>query len=185
MKVDNRGMARRGLSFEAAIDRRLGTVEIADQIDGVCFAQSQGWVDGDRVGMTGWSYGGYMTIMSMLKAPDVFRVGVAGAPVTALDGYDTCYTERYMGTPEENPDGYREGSALTHAGSLRGRLLIVHGMIDENVHFRHTARFLEALAKTDSTCDLLVYPRARHFPRNEDDRRNMHGRIARYFADHL
>ncbi|MGZ4209727.1 MAG: DPP IV N-terminal domain-containing protein [Actinomycetota bacterium] len=185
MRVDNRGSSRRGVEFETAIAGRLGSVEIADQIDGVRFATAEGWVDGERVGMTGWSYGGYMTIMSMLKAPEIFRVGVAGAPVTDYGGYDTAYTERYMGMPLDNPDGYRDGSALTHAASLRGRLLIVHGMIDENVHFRHTVRFLEALAKTSSTCDLLLYPDERHGFRKEENRRNMHERIVRYFREHL
>src|SRR5207302_9779458 len=165
--------------------RRLGTVEIADQVDGVRFATSQGWVDGDRVGITGWSYGGFMTILSMLKAPDVFRVGVAGAPVTSWDGYDTAYTERYLGIPQDNPDGYRDSSATTHVAALRGRLMIVHGMLDENVHFRHTARFLESLSKTHGACDLLVYPSGRHGIRSEEDRRNMHERITGYFAKNL
>jgi dipeptidyl-peptidase-4 len=185
MRVDNRGTPRRGVAFETSVAGRLGTIEIADQVDGVHFAKAQGWIDGDRVGMTGWSYGGYMTIMSMLKAPDVFRVGVAGAPVTSLDGYDTAYTERYMGLPQENPEGYGDGSALTHAAALRGHLLIVHGMIDENVHFRHTARFLEALAKTSSTCELLLYPSERHGFRNEENRRNANEHIVRYFKKHL
>jgi dipeptidyl-peptidase-4 len=185
MRVDNRGSARRGLAFEAAIARRLGTDEIDDQVDGVRFAASQGWVDADRVGITGWSYGGFMTLMCMLKAPDVFRVGVAGAPVSSWDGYDTAYAERYLGMPQDNPEGYREGSATAHAAALRGNLLIVHGMLDENVHFRHTARFLEKLAKTRTACDLLLYPSGRHGLRSEEDRRNMHERIAGYFADHL
>ena len=185
MRVDNRGSARRGLDFEAAIARRFGTVEIADQVDGVRFATSQGWVDGDRVGITGWSYGGFMSVICMLKAPDVFRVGVAGAPVTSWDGYDTAYTERYMGTPQDNPDGYRDASVTTHAAVLRGNLLIVHGMLDENVHFRHTARFLEALGKTRASCDLLIYPSGRHGLRSEEDRRNMHERVAGYFDEHL
>lgn len=185
MRVDNRGSSRRGLEFEAAIARRFGSVEVADQVDGVRFATSQGWVDGDRVGITGWSYGGFMTIMSLLKAPDVFRVGVAGAPVTTWDGYDTAYTERYLGMPKDNVDVYRESSATTHAAALRGRLMIVHGMIDENVHFRHTARFVEKLSKTRGACDLLIYPSGRHGLRSEEDRRNMHERVAGYFAEHL
>jgi dipeptidyl-peptidase-4 len=185
VSIDNRGSARRGLAFEGAIAGRMGTIEIDDQVDGVRWAQSQGLVDGDRVGITGWSYGGYMTIMCMLNAPEVFRVGVAGAPTISWDGYDTHYTERYMGMPQDNPDGYRDGSALTHAGNLRGKLLIVHGMIDENVHFRHTARFLNALQKAGRSCDLLVYPDERHSPRSERDRRNMHGQIVDYFRTHL
>jgi len=185
LRIDNRGSARRGVEFETALAGRMGTIEIDDQVDGVRFAKAQGWVDGDRVGMTGWSYGGFMTIMSMLKAPDVFHVGVAGAPDATQDGYDTCYTERYLGMPDENPEAYRQASTLTYAGSLQGKLMIVHGMLDENVHFRHTARFLEALAKTDASCDLLLFPKGRHGLRNEADRRSMHGRLVRYFQEHL
>ncbi|HEV2686884.1 MAG TPA: DPP IV N-terminal domain-containing protein, partial [Actinomycetota bacterium] len=181
MRVDNRGSARRGLDFEAPLKNRLGTIEIGDQVDGVRFAMAQGWVDGARVGMTGWSYGGFMTLMCMLREPDVFTVGVAGAPVTAHDGYDTAYTERYLGLPSENPEGYRDGSPIAHAGSLRGKLMIVHGMIDENVHFRHTARFVEALSKANKSCDLLIYPSGRHGLRSEKDRRHMHERIVNYF----
>ena len=185
MTVDNRGSARRGLAFEGALKHRMGSVEIDDQVDGVAYAKGQGWVDGDRVGIMGWSYGGYMTILSMLKQPGVFRVGVSGAPVTDWDGYDTFYTEHYMGTPDTNPDGYRDASALTHAEKLIGKLLIIHGMIDENVHFRNTARFLDALAKANRSCDLMIYPNERHSPRSEPDRRNMHERIAEYFRAHL
>ena len=185
MRVDNRGSARRGLAFESAIKGHLGTVEVADQVDGVRFAMAQGWVDGGRVGITGWSYGGFMTLMCMLREPDVFKVGVAGAPNAVHDGYDTAYTERYMGLPSENPDGYADGSATTHAGNLQGKLMIVHGLLDENVHFRHTARFVEALSKANKSCDLLIYPSGRHGLRSEADRRQMHERIAGYFLAHL
>src|SRR5438874_696274 len=133
MRVDNRGSSRRGLEFESVIQNRLGTVEVADQVDGVRFATAQGWVDGARIGITGWSYGGFMTLMCMLREPDVFKTGVAGAPVTAHDGYDTAYTERYLGLPRDNPEGYRDGSPITHAAALRGKLMIVHGLLDENV----------------------------------------------------
>ena len=138
-KMDNRGSARRGHAFEAALNRRMGTVEVRDQADGVAFAAAS-WpeIDTRRVGITGGSYGGYMTLRALTEAPDVFHAGVAVAPVTDWDGYDTCYTERYMGTPANNPDGYRESSVLTHADRLRGDLLVIHGMLDENVHFRHT-----------------------------------------------
>jgi dipeptidyl-peptidase-4 len=185
LSVDNRGSARRGIEFEAAIARRMGTVEIDDQTDGVRYAQAQGWVDGTRAGIYGWSYGGYAAIMAMLREPGVFRVGVAGAPVTDWAGYDTCYTERYMGTPAGNPGGYRDGSALEHASKLEGKLMLIHGMVDENVHFRHTARFLRALAEANKDVDLLVYPEERHMPRSERDRRNMEERVAGFFERHL
>jgi dipeptidyl-peptidase-4 len=159
----------------------MGTVEVRDQVDGVNFAKSQGWVDGDRVGVYGWSYGGYMTLMCLLKAPEVFKAGVAGAPNADTAGYDTHYTERYMGTPQDNPEGYREASCMTFADRLRGKLLLIHGMIDENVHFRHTARFIDALIKANKPYELLLYPEERHMPRSEKDRRNMEERIVEFF----
>src|SRR5262249_32922945 len=132
-KMDNRGSARRGHAFEAALNRRMGTVEVRDQEDGVAFVRAT-WpeVDATRVGITGASYGGYMTLPCLTEAPDTFHAGVSVAPVTDWDGYDTCYTERYMGTPEDNPDGYRAASVLTRADRLRGSLLLIHGMLDEN-----------------------------------------------------
>jgi len=185
MRVDNRGSSRRGLAFEGAIARRMGSIEVSDQVDGVNFAKSRGWVDGDRVGIYGWSYGGYMTLMSLLKAPEVFKAGVAGAPNADTAGYDTHYTERYMGTPQENPEGYRESTCMTFADRLRGKLLLIHGMIDENVHFRHTARFIDALIKANRPYELLLYPAERHMPRSEKDRRNMEERIVEFFKKSL
>jgi dipeptidyl-peptidase-4 len=185
MKVDNRGSSRRGLEFEGAIAERMGTVEVDDQVDGVRHAQAEGWVDGGRVGVYGWSYGGYLTLMCLLKAADVFKVGVAGAPVTHWDGYDTHYTERYMRRPQDNPAGYREGSVMEHVGKLRGKLLLVHGMVDENAHFRHTTRLIQALSKAGRPYDLLAYPEERHMPRAEKDRRDMEERIVAYFRLHL
>lgn len=185
MVVDNRGSGRRGQAFKSALCEKMGTVEVRDQVDAVAFARSKGWVDRDRVGVYGWSYGGYMTLMCLLKAPDVFKAGVSGAPVTHWDGYDTHYTERFMRTPQANPAGYREGSVMEFAGNLKGKLLLVHGMLDENVHFRHTARFVDALIKANKPYEILLYPNERHMPRSEKDRRNMEERIAEFFEKSL
>jgi dipeptidyl-peptidase-4 len=183
--LDNRGSARRGLAFEAALKGRMGSVEVDDQVDGVQWLVGQGLADPARVGIYGWSYGGYMAALCLLKAPETFRVAVAGAPVTSWDGYDTHYTERYMGTPGENPQGYAQSSALAHAASLRGRLLLVHGLIDENVHFRHTARLINALTAARKPYDLLLFPDERHMPRRLADRIFMEERITEYFAQYL
>jgi dipeptidyl-peptidase-4 len=185
LKVDNRGSAGRGLAFEGAIAGRLGDLEIRDQVEGVRWLAGLGFADPARVGIYGWSYGGYLTAMALVKAADVFKVGVAGAPVTSWDGYDTAYTERYMGTPATNPDGYRESAVMTHAANLAGRLLLVHGMLDENVHFRHTARLMNALIAANRPYDLLIYPNERHMPRSERDRVAMETRILEYFQRHL
>ena len=185
LKLDNRGMAGRGLAFEAHLHRQMGTIEVDDQSAAVEQLAAEGLVDRDRVGVYGWSYGGYMTVMSMLRRPDLFKVGVAGAPVSDWDGYDTGYTERYMGTPQDNAEGYREGSLLTHADQLRGQLLLIHGGVDENVHFRHTARLITALTQHDRDYDLLLFPQERHMPRDQAGLEYQEGRVARYFERYL
>ncbi len=183
--LDNRGSARRGLAFEGAISHQMGDIEVRDQVDGVRWLIEQGIADPARVGVTGWSYGGYMTLMCLLKAPDVFSVGVAGAPVTAWDGYDTHYTERYMGVPDANPGGYEASSVLPHVEALSGELLIVHGLIDENVHFRHTARLINRLTEARKRYALLLFPDERHMPRSLADRIYLHERICDFFLEHL
>ncbi len=185
LAVDNRGSARRGLAFESAVWRRLGEVEVADQVTGVAWAVSEGLADPRRVGVFGWSYGGYMTLQLLARAPEVFRAGVAGAPVTDWDGYDTHYTERYMGTPAENPTGYAESSVLSHVSSMTGRLLLVHGLLDENVHFRHTARLVDHLIAARRHYELLVFPRERHLPRHLEDRAYMEERAISWLVGEL
>ena len=185
LKVDNRGSARRGLKFEAPIKHRMGGIEVQDQVEGVRWLGSLGFADLSRVGIFGWSYGGYMTLMAMLRAPELFKVGVAGAPVTDQAGYDTAYTEKYMGTPMENPDGYRESAVLTHVDRLQGKLLVIHGMIDENVHFRHTARLMQAFIDAGKPFETLLYPNERHMPRSERDRTDMERRVLEFFEMHL
>jgi dipeptidyl-peptidase-4 len=181
LRADNRGSWRRGLKFEGAIARRMGTVEVSDQVDAVAFAKSKGWVDRDRVGIYGWSYGGYMTLMCLLKAPETFKAGVAGAPVTDWDGYDTHYTERYMGTPADNPEGYRAASVLPLAATLTRPILLIHGMADENVHFRHTARLVGVLNAAQRPYELLPFPEERHLPRGGRDREYLEERLAAHF----
>jgi len=185
LKVDNRGSSRRGLAFEAHLAGRFGEVELRDQVAGVKWLGSLGFADLSRVGIYGWSYGGYMTTIAMTRATDIFKVGVAGAPSTTEAAYDTAYTERYLGTPRDNPDGYRESAAITYAAGLKGKLLLIHGLIDENVHFRHTALFIDALNAANKPYDLLIYPNERHMPRSEKDRLAMETRILEYFKQHL
>ena len=183
--LDNRGSARRGLEFEGVIKHRMGDVEVRDQVDGVRWLIDSRLADPDRVGVYGWSYGGYMTLMCLMQASDVFKMGVAGAPVVHWDGYDTHYTERYMGTPQSNPNGYKASSALTHVDGLKGDLLIVHGLIDENVHFRHTARLINALIKARKPYEFLMFPDERHMPRSQADRIYMEERITDFFERNL
>jgi dipeptidyl-peptidase-4 len=183
--LDNRGSARRGLRFEGALARQFGSVEVDDQVDGVRWLVEQGLADPRRVGITGWSYGGYMALMCLAKAPDVFKVAVAGAPVTDFAGYDTAYTERYLEMPATNADGYLQTSVLTHVREIRGKLLLIHGMLDENVHFRHSARLLNALIQEGKPVDTLFFPDERHMLRFLPDRVYLNERIAAYFLAHL
>jgi dipeptidyl-peptidase-4 len=173
------------VAFESAIAGNLGDLEIRDQTEAVRWLESLGIGDPARIGVYGWSYGGYLTAMALVKAADVFRVGVAGAPVTSWDGYDTAYTERYLGTPASNPEGYRDSSVMTHADRLRGKLLLIHGLLDENVHFRHTARLMQALIDAGKPFDVLLYPNERHLPRSQKDRVAMERQILQYFQQYL
>jgi dipeptidyl-peptidase-4 len=183
--LDNRGSARRGLAFEAVIKHDMGHAEVEDQVDGVRWLVAQGLADPQRVGVFGWSYGGYMALMCLARAPEIFKVAVAGAPATHWDGYDTHYTERYMGTPQSNPQGYQVSSVVNHVADLQGRLLLVHGLIDENVHFRHTARLINALIAARKPYDLLLFPDERHMPRKLADRVFMEEQVRDYFLKHL
>jgi dipeptidyl-peptidase 4 len=185
LKVDNRGSARRGVAFQAALQGETGRVEIEDQADAVRALAGRGLVDASRVGITGGSYGGYLTLMAMLREPELFRAGVAAAPVTHWDGYDTHYTERYMGLPADNPGGYSASSVLGRVGALRGALMVVHGMRDENVHFRHTGRLVNALVAAGKDFTLQVFPDERHMPRGPTERRYLEARIAAFFGQHL
>ncbi|MEZ4238825.1 MAG: DPP IV N-terminal domain-containing protein [Myxococcota bacterium] len=185
VKADNRGSARRGVRFQAALAGEPGRVEIEDQADVVRALAERGLVDPARVGITGGSYGGYLTIMALLREPDVFRCGVAAAPVTHWDGYDTHYTERYLGLPADNPEGYAASSVLQRVDALRGALMLVHGMRDENVHFRHTGRLVNALVAADKDFVLQAFPDERHMPRGPRERRYLEQRILAFFRAHL
>ena len=144
-RLDNRGSWGRGLAWESVIFENMGKHELEDQLTGVEYLKSLPYVDASRLGIRGWSYGGYMTLYALTHAPDVFTCGAAGAPVTDWKFYDSIYTERYMRTPRENPEGYKSSSPLEAAASLRAKLLIIHGTSDDNVHMQNTINFLNAL----------------------------------------
>lgn len=182
--MDNRGLVNRGKKFETETYLKLGQVDLADQTAGVKFITQRPYIDGNRVGVFGGSYGGYMTCLALLKEPEVFHVGFAHAPVTDWRNYDTIYTERYMRTPQENPEGYDLGSALPYAKKFKGKLMITHGMIDNNVHPANTMQLIDALIAADKTFDLMFYPEHRHGIRG--DARNHFTRLRNdYFVKHL
>ncbi len=162
-RLDNRGVGFRSVAFKTSIDRKLGQLEVDDQIAGAKFLATLPYVDAGRIGVTGWSYGGYMTLL-MLTAPDTpFRAGVAGAPVTDWTLYDTHYTERFMGMPADNADGYAKGEVLRRLDRLKpGSLLVIHGMADDNVTFDHATRVLFALQAAGTPFETMVYPGLRH-----------------------
>jgi dipeptidyl-peptidase-4 len=164
--VDSRGSEGRGLAFESAVKRQMGLNEVADQATALRQLAARGELDLGKVGVVGASYGGFMSIMAMAREPDLFGTAVAVAPVSEWTGYDTAYTERYLGLPSENPDGYRESSALTHVEAVQGELLLIHGTVDENVHLRHSERLVEAFRDAGREVELVTLPEQRHRTRS-------------------
>jgi dipeptidyl-peptidase 4 len=181
---DNRSSGARGVGDAWPAHRRLGDWELRDLEDGVEWLKSQPYVDGDRIGLWGWSYGGYLTAYAMTRST-LFRVGISGAPVTDWRLYDTIYTERYMGRPQANPEGYRGSSVVESAEGLHGRLLLIHGTMDDNVHLQNTLQLAEALQRAGKQFDLMLYPGSRHGV--VDRRRLYHLRtlMTRFILDEL
>jgi len=182
--MDNRGTAYRGLEFENVTHRQLGVVEAKDQMKGVAFLQSLPYVDSERMGIHGWSYGGFMTINMLLRYPGVFKVGVAGGPVTDWKYYEVMYGERYMDTPAENPEGYEESSLLNKANRLQSRLLIIHGDEDPTVVMQHSIQFMKASIEAERHPDFFIYPGHGHNMMGRD-RVHLHHHITRYFEDFI
>ncbi|WP_300376324.1 S9 family peptidase [Henriciella sp.] len=162
-RLDNRGMANRGKQFEDVIYRRTGGPEVRDQLVGVDWLKSRDFVDPDRIAIQGWSYGGYMTLMTILQSPEnTFAAAAAGAPVTDWKLYDTFYTERYMDTPQDNAEGYEQSSVFAHAENLTTPLLLMHGMADDNVTFDNTTRLMAEWQEMGKQFELMTYPGQRH-----------------------
>ena len=182
--LDNRGSEHRGLAFEQATFRRLGVEEMKDQMKGVEYLKSLPYVDASRLGVHGWSFGGFMTTSLMTTYPDVFRVGVAGGPVIDWKYYEVMYGERYMDTPQQNPEGYAETSLLAKAGNLQGRLLLIYGGNDPTCVPQHTLSFIRASIDAGTHPDLFTYPGDGHNMMGTD-RVHLHEHISRYFDDHL
>jgi dipeptidyl-peptidase-4 len=185
LQVDNRGSGGRGPAFETEVHKRLGELELADQLAGADYLASLPEVDPSRLGIYGHSYGGFMAALAMLKAPGRFAVGIAGSPVTDWRLYDASYTERFMETPENNPEGYAASTLASFAKELQGRLFLIHALMDENVHFAHTARLIDALVAAKKPFDMFVFPGERHGYRRPEARAYAYSHIARYFADYL
>jgi dipeptidyl-peptidase-4 len=160
--LDGRGSAERGFAFESQIHRQLGTLEMEDQLTGVDYLKSLPYVDGDRLAIHGWSFGGFMTTSLLLRHPDVFKVGVAGGPVTDWKFYEIMYGERYMDQPSQNEKGYAESSLLTHASKLKGDLLLIHGTIDDVVVMQHNLALVKKFVELGIQMDFFPYPMHKH-----------------------
>ena len=182
--LDNRGSENRGRDFEQATFRHLGQVEMQDQMRGVDFLRTLNYVDTARLGVHGWSFGGFMTISLMTNYPDVFKVGVAGGPVIDWKWYEVMYGERYMDTPQTNPEGYAQTSLLNKAENLKGRLQIIIGLNDPTVVPQHAYSFLKACIAAGTQPDFYVYPGQGHNMRGHQSV-HLHERITRYFDDYL
>ncbi|MDH3431720.1 MAG: S9 family peptidase [Gammaproteobacteria bacterium] len=184
--LDNRGTGFRGTRFDAPLYRQMGQIEVIDQVVGANFLKSLDYVDADRIGVFGWSYGGYMALMCMMQAPEVFAAGVSGAPVTDWALYDTHYTERYLGTPQDNADGYAASSVFPYVQDLAGPLLIIHGMADDNVLFSNSTKLFDALQEQQREFDMMTYPGSKHaLLRVPSTGKHGYSKILRFFELHL
>lgn len=186
---DSRGSKYRGVEFERHIYKRLGQVEILDQVEALeWLAENTGFMDMSRVAIHGWSYGGYLSLMALAQRPDIFKCAIAGAPVTNWLLYDTGYTERYMGLPEENEEGYRLSNVLSYSKNFPNeynRLLIIHGLMDENVHFSHTAHLINSLVSQGKPYHLNVFPFERHSLRKLYSSEHYEATLLQYLQQHL
>lgn len=182
--LDNRGSDARGKDFEHVIHRQLGVNEVADQLKGVEFMKNKGFVDENKIGVYGWSFGGFMTLSLLLEYPETFKVGVAGGPVTDWKYYEVMYGERYMDTPEENPEGYEKSSVISKAGKLNSKLLVIHGAQDDVVVMQHSLEFINACIKAGKQVDYFLYPDHKHNVTGKD-RVHLNQKIAMYFQDYL
>ena len=182
--LDNRGSSNRGLEFENCTFRHLGIEEGKDQVKGIEYLKSLPYVDSSRIGVHGWSFGGHMTTALMLRYPDIFKVGVAGGPVIDWKYYEVMYGERYMDTPQDNPEGYKQCDLKQYAGNLKGHLLIIHDDHDDTCVPQHTLSFIKACVDARTYPDLFIYPCHKHNVLGRD-RVHLHEKITRYFEDYL
>lgn len=182
--VDSRGSANRGYEFESAIWRNCGSIEVSDQMDGVNYLKSLPYVDAERIGVDGWSYGGFMTISLKLKNPGVFKTATAGGPVIDWKWYEIMYGERYMSSPEDNPEGYEKASLLNYANQLEGKLLVIHGSQDPTVVMQHSLEFIKRCIKNGKQVDYFIYPDHEHNVIGKD-RIHLYEKIYQYHKENL
>ena len=183
--VDPRGTGFRGTAFRDVVYKNLEHYETIDQLNVARYAAQLPFVDADRIGIAGWSYGGYETLMAVTDPASIFKAAVAVAPVTSWRYYDTIYTERFMLTPQENEDGYKASAPVNRAGNLVCPLLIMHGTADDNVHLSNTIEFVSRLEEANLTCDMLLFPNMNHSINGCNSRALVYGRMIDYFDKNL
>lgn len=185
LQLDNRGTTNRGVKFESAIYQTLGDIEVRDQLTGVTYLKTLPWVDPERLGVFGHSYGGYMTLMLMMKSPDTFKAGISVAPVTDWGLYDTHYTERYLGLPSENQGGYAASNVFPYVSELKGQLLVIHGMADDNVLFTNSTKLYKALQDENLPFEIMNYPGSKHGLTGRKVNLHRYNLMDRFFDKHL
>jgi len=183
--VDNRGTNGRGEAFRKSTYMKLGELETIDQLEAAQWFGSQSYIDADRMGIFGWSYGGYMTSLCMTKGKGTFKMGIAVAPVTTWRYYDTVYTERFMRTPQENPEGYDQNSPINFADGLQGKFLLIHGSGDDNVHYQNSMDFVEALIQADKQFDMQFYPNKNHGIYGGNTSMHLYKRMSDFIMENL
>ncbi|SNR74148.1 S9 family peptidase [Hymenobacter mucosus] len=185
VSVDNRGTGARGAAFKKSTYANLGKLETIDQGESAAYLATLPYVDKSRIGIWGWSFGGYMTALAMTKNADIFKMGISVAPVTNWRYYDTVYTERFLKTPQENPQGYDDNSPVQHADKLKGKLLLVHGTGDDNVHFQNSVAFVEAMVKANKDFQTLYYPNRNHGISGGNTRLHLYRQMTDYVLKNL
>ncbi len=185
VSVDNRGTGARGAEFKKCTYKQLGKYETIDQIASAKYLQSLPYVDANRIGIWGWSYGGYMSSNCLFKGNDLFKMAMAVAPVTNWRYYDSIYTERYMQTPQENAEGYDDNSPINHVDKLKGKYLLVHGMADDNVHFQNAVELTEALVQANKQFDVMMYPNRNHGIYGGNTRLHLYTKMTDFVLENL
>jgi dipeptidyl-peptidase-4 len=185
MSVDTRGTMYRGSNFKKSTYLELGKKETEDIIEVAQHVANWSFVDKERIGIMGWSYGGYMTSLALTKGADIFKMGIAVAPVTNWRYYDNIYTERFMRTPEENADGYDDNSPINHVEKLKGNYLLIHGSGDDNVHVQNTMEMIDALVAADKDFDLFIYPNKNHGIYGGNTRNHLFKMMLNYTLENL
>ena len=183
--VDGRGTGFKGAQFKKLTQNQLGKFEVEDQIEAARKFGELSYINASKIGIWGWSYGGFMSSNAILKGNDVFKAAVAVAPVTSWRFYDTIYTERYMDTPQNNPSGYDDNSPLSHVDKLKGKYLLIHGSADDNVHVQNTMRMVEALIQANKQFEWMIYPDKNHGIYGGNTRLHLYNKMTNFLNDNL